>query len=34
VDAHVLLVVAWGWLGVALLRMPDAVWRGTAPRRA
>jgi hypothetical protein len=28
VDAHVLLVVAWVWLGVALLRMPDRVWRG------
>jgi hypothetical protein len=28
IDAHVLLVVAWVWLGVRLLRMPDAVWRG------
>jgi hypothetical protein len=28
VDAHVLLVVAWVWLGVHLLRLPDAVWRG------
>ena len=28
IDAHVLLVVAWVWLGVSLLRMPDAVWRG------
>ena len=28
VDAHVLLVVAWVWLGVRLLRMPDRVWRG------
>jgi hypothetical protein len=28
VDAHVLLVVAWVWLGVALLRMPDRLWRG------
>lgn len=28
IDAHVLLVVAWVWLGVALLRMPDRVWRG------
>jgi hypothetical protein len=28
VDAHVLLVVAWVWLGVRLLRMPHAVWRG------
>jgi hypothetical protein len=33
VDAHVLLVVAWVWLGVRLLRMPDPVWRG-APGRA
>jgi hypothetical protein len=30
VDPHVLLVVAWGWLGVHLIRMPDAVWRGSA----
>jgi hypothetical protein len=28
VDAHVVLVLAWGWLGVHLLRMPDRVWRG------
>jgi hypothetical protein len=28
VDAHVLLVVAWVWLGVHLVRLPDAVWRG------
>jgi hypothetical protein len=28
VDAHVLLVLAWGWMGVHLIRMPDAVWRG------
>ncbi len=28
VDAHVLLVVAWVWLGVHLLRMPNRVWRG------
>jgi hypothetical protein len=31
VDAHLLLVVAWVWMGVHLLRMPDAVWRGAAP---
>lgn len=28
VDAHVLLVAAWVWMGVHLLRMPDRVWRG------
>lgn len=28
VDPHVLLVLAWGWMGVHLIRMPDAVWRG------
>jgi hypothetical protein len=28
VDPHVLLVVAWGWMGVHLLRMSDAAWRG------
>lgn len=28
VDPHVLLVAAWTWLGVHLLRMPDEVWRG------
>ena len=26
--AGVLLVVAWVWLGVHLVRLPDAVWRG------
>lgn len=30
VDAHLLLVLAWGWMGIHLLRMPDATWRGTA----
>jgi hypothetical protein len=30
VDPHVLLVVAWTWLGVHLVRMPGAVWRGAA----
>lgn len=34
VDAHVLLVVAWVWMGVHLLRMPDAVWRGATPGTA
>lgn len=28
VDSHLLLLVAWTWLGIALLRMPDPVWRG------
>jgi hypothetical protein len=28
VDPHWLLVVAWGWLGVRLARLPDDVWRG------
>jgi hypothetical protein len=27
-DPHVLLVLAWGWMGVHLIRMPDAAWRG------
>jgi hypothetical protein len=31
VDAHVLLVVAWVWMGISLLRMPDRVWRGGSP---
>lgn len=30
VDPHVLLVVAWGWMGIHLLRLPDAAWRGVA----
>ena len=34
VDAHVLLVVAWVWMGVHLLRMPDDVWRGATPGTA
>ena len=34
IDPHVLLVVAWVWMGVHLLRMPDAVWRGAAPAAA
>jgi hypothetical protein len=28
VDPHVLLVVAWVWMGIHLLRLPDQVWRG------
>ena len=27
-EAHLLLAVGWTWLGVALWRMPDRVWRG------
>jgi hypothetical protein len=30
----VLLVVAWVWMGIHLLRMPAAVWRGAAPGTA
>jgi len=29
-EAHLLLAVAWTWLGVRLLRLPDRVWRGAA----
>jgi hypothetical protein len=28
IDPHVLLVVAWVWMGIHLLRLPDAEWRG------
>lgn len=33
-EAHLLLAVALGWLGVHVLRMPQAVWQnpGTSPR--
>ncbi len=27
VDSGILLAVAWGWLGLHLLRLPDGVWR-------
>ena len=27
-EPHLLLVVAWCWLGMHLVRMPSAVWRG------
>lgn len=27
-EAHLLLVVGWAWLGITLVRMPQAVWRG------
>jgi hypothetical protein len=33
IDPHLLLVVAWVWFGVHLLRMPDEIWRG-APGRS
>ena len=29
-EAHLLLAVGWTWLGVALWRMPDRLWRGEA----
>ncbi|WP_324277142.1 hypothetical protein [Blastococcus brunescens] len=28
IDAHILLVIAWTWLGVHLVRMSGDVWRG------
>ena len=34
IDPHVLLVVAWVWMGIHLLRMPDDVWRGALPAPA
>jgi hypothetical protein len=34
VDPHVLLVLAWVWMGIQLVRMPDAVWRGADPASA
>lgn len=34
IDPHLLLVLAWVWMGIHLLRMPDAVWRGEHVRRA
>lgn len=27
-EAHLLLFVSWTWLGIALIRMPQAVWAG------
>lgn len=27
-EAHLLLFLGWTWLGVALIRMPQATWRG------
>lgn len=29
-EPHLLLVLAWGWLGLHLMRMKDATWRGEA----
>lgn len=29
-EAHLLLALGWAWLGVALWRMPQRVWRGGA----
>jgi hypothetical protein len=34
VDLHVLLAIAWIWMGLHLLRMPDAVWSGARPATA
>lgn len=28
VAPHILLVVAWGWMGIHMIRMPHAIWRG------
>jgi hypothetical protein len=28
IDPHLLLVVAWVWMGIHLLRLPDSAWRG------
>ncbi len=27
-EPHLLLAVAWGWMGWHMIRMPDAQWRG------
>jgi hypothetical protein len=29
-EAHLLLALGWGWLGVSLLRLPQQVWTGAA----
>lgn len=29
-EAHLLLVAGWTWMGVALVRMPQAVWSGAS----
>lgn len=30
-EPHLLLVLGWGWMGLHIIRMPDAVWRGGPP---
>jgi len=32
VDSGILLVLAWGWMGLHLLRMDDDAWRGSPAR--
>ena len=32
VDSGILLVLAWGWMGIHLLRMDDDTWRGSPAR--
>lgn len=32
-EPHILLVVAWAWLGIDLVRMPEPVWHGEFPAR-
>lgn len=34
VGPHILLFLAWTWMGLHLLRMPDAVWRGSPAQAA
>lgn len=34
VDPHLLLVVAWVWLGVHVIRLPPESWRGARPATA
>lgn len=29
-EAHLLLALGWAWLGIALIRMPQAVWTGAS----
>ncbi|WP_022886627.1 hypothetical protein [Glaciibacter superstes] len=30
-EPHILLIAAWVWLGIDLIRMPASVWRGERP---
>lgn len=30
-EPHMLLILGWGWMGLYIMRMPDAVWRGGRP---